>query len=243
MTEQHTDEKKADGTQDLPRLLPVYPDLLFKELLAVLACLLLLAWAGLLFDAPLDLPANPDFTPNPAKAPWYFLGIQELLTYFDPWLAGVVIPLLILSALILVPLLDNDPEGAGSYVFRERIWAVLPFTAGLCIWVVLTLIAAFFRGPNWDWYWPWENWAMAKPARTGFTSLPGWLSLPLFGLYYLLGLLLPLTLWRNRFRNWGRIRCSVYFFLVLTMAAVVIKILLRYFLNIRYVVQTPWFNI
>ena len=72
------------------------------------------------------MPADPDFTPNPAKAPWYFLGFQELLLYFDPWLAGVVIPFLIIAGLILVPLLDTDPQKEGRYAFRTRIWAVLP---------------------------------------------------------------------------------------------------------------------
>ena len=84
---------------------------------------------------------------------------------------------------------------------------------------------------------------MAKPARPNFRSLPNWLGLSLMGFYYLLGMLLPVTLWRSRFEKWGRVRCSIYFFLVLTMVAVVIKVLLRFLLNVRYIVQTPWFNI
>ena len=224
-------------------MLPVYPGLLFKELLAALACVLVLAWLGLLVEAPLGVPADPEFTPNPAKAPWYFIGIQELLVYFDPWFAGVIIPLLILSGLILIPLLDADPRGSGYYSFRSRIWATLPFTAGLLFLVLLTMISAWFRGSNWDWYWPWQDWAMAKPARLGFRSLPNWFGFSLIGIYYLLGLLLPSTLWPRRFEKWGRVRYAVYFFLVLTMAAVVIKVLLRLLFNIRYIVQTPWFNI
>ena len=66
---------KETNKQDPPVMLPVYPGLLFKELLAALACLLVLAWLGLVIEAPLDVTADPDFTPNPAKAPWYFLGI------------------------------------------------------------------------------------------------------------------------------------------------------------------------
>ena len=224
-------------------MLPVDPGHVFKEFLAALACILLLAWLGILVEAPLDTPADPDFTPNPAKAPWYFLGFQELLVYFDPWLAGVVIPLLIILSLILIPLLDNEPSGAGHYTFRQRIWATLPFTFGLLIFVLLTLISAWFRGSNWDWYWPWEDWSMARPARAGYHSLPWWLGFSLLGLYYLLGLVLPFTFWRSRFESWGKMRYLVYFFLVLSMTGVAIKILLRHLLNIRYFVETPWFNI
>jgi hypothetical protein len=234
---------KAVNKQDPAAALPAYPGFVFKEFLAALACLLVLAWLGLIIDAPLDVPADPDFTPNPAKAPWYFLGFQELLLYFDPWLAGVVIPFLIIAGLVSVPLLDTDPSGEGHYSFRRRIWATLPFTAGLLFLVLLTVMAAWFRGSNWDWYWPWQDWSMARPARPNFRSLPNWLGLFLIGFYYLMGLLLPYRFWRSRFEKWGRIRYSIYFFLVLTMGAVVIKVLIRIVLNVRYIVQTPWFNI
>jgi hypothetical protein len=234
---------KATDKKDPPVMLPVYPGHVFKEFLAALACLLVLAWLGLLIEAPLDVPADPAFTPNPAKAPWYFLGFQELLVYFDPWLGGVVIPFLIIAGLILVPLLDSDPRGEGRYSFRRRIWAVLPVTAGLLFLALLTVVAAWFRGSNWDWYWPWQDWGMAKPARPDFRSLPNWLGISLIGFYYLLGMRLPLTIWRNRFEKWGRVRYSIYFFLTLTMAATVIKVLLRLLFNVRYIVQTPWFNI
>ncbi len=237
------EEIKGTEKEAPPAMLPVYPGHVFKEFLAALTCLLVLALLGLLIEAPLDIPADPDFTPNPAKAPWYFLGFQELLVYFDPWLAGVVFPFLIILGLILIPLLDNDPSGAGRYAFRQRIWASLPFTSGLLILLLLTLMSAWFRGSNWDWYWPWEDWAMARPARTGFRALPWWLGFSLLGLYYLLGLVLPFAFWRSRFKKWGKIRYFVYFFLVLTMAGVVIKVLLRLLLNVRYLVQTPWFNI
>jgi len=234
---------EANDKNKPPVMLPAYPAHVFKEFLMALACLLVLAWLGLVIEAPLDVPADPDFTPNPAKAPWYFLGFQEMLLYFDPWLAGVVIPFLIITGLILIPLLDTDPQSEGSYSFRRRIWATLPFTAGLLLLALLTAVAAGFRGSNWDWYWPWQDWSMAKPARPNFRSLPNWLGLSLIGIYYLLGILLPFTFWRSRFNKWGRLRYSIYFFLVLTMGAVVIKIILRFLLNVRYIVQTPWFNI
>jgi hypothetical protein len=237
--EQPINKTPKTDKKDTPDMVPVYPGLVFKELLAILACLLVLAWLGLVVEAPLDVPANPDFTPNPAKAPWYF----QMLLYFDPWLAGVVIPFLIMAGLILIPLLDNDPRGAGEYAFRRRIWATLPFTGGLLFLALLTVMAAWFRGSNWDWYWPWQDWAMARPARSNFRSLPNWMGLSSAGIYYIAGILLPLTFWRRHFKKWGRIRCSIYFFLVLTMVAIVIKVLLRLLLNVRYIVQTPWFNI
>jgi hypothetical protein len=236
-------KSNAVKKHDPNMMLPAYPGFVFKEFLAALGCLLVMAWLGLIIEAPLDVPADPDFTPNPAKAPWYFLGFQELLLYFDPWLAGVVIPFLIIAGLVSVPLLDTDPRGEGQYAFRRRIWATLPFTAGLLFLVLLTVIAAWFRGSNWDWYWPWQDWSMARPARLDFHSLPNWLGLFLIGLYYITGLLLPYRFWRSRFETWGRVRYSIYFFLVLTMGAAVVKVLLRFLLNIRYIVQTPWFNI
>jgi hypothetical protein len=84
---------------------------------------------------------------------------------------------------------------------------------------------------------------MAGPAGPDFRSFPNWLGLSLISVYYLMGMLLPAILWHSRFEKWGRVRYSIYFFLVLTMGAVVIKVLLRLLLNVRYIVQTPWFNI
>jgi hypothetical protein len=216
---------------------------MFKEFLAALACLLVLAWLGLLVQAPLDVPADPAFTPNPAKAPWYFLGIQELLVHFDAWLAGVVIPLLIVAVLVAIPFLDNDPAGAGQYALRKRKAAVIPFTAGIALLVLLTVMAAWFRGPNWDWYWPWESWGMAKPSRTGFITLPLPWGLALIGGYYLGGFLLLGGWLRRRYAAWGGLRRAVYVFLVLCMSAVAIKIILRLAFNLRYLLSTPWFKI
>ena len=242
-TDSPKSKSNATDRKDPAAMLPVYPGFVFKEFLAALLCLLILAWLGLIVEAPLDVAADPDFTPNPAKAPWYFLGFQEMLLYFDPWLAGVVIPFFIIAGLVSVPLLDTDPRDEGRYSFRRRIWATLPFSAGLLILVLLTVIAAWFRGSNWDWYWPWQDWSMARAARPDFRSLPNWLGLFLMGVYYLVGMLWPYYFRRSRFEKWGRIRYSIYFFLVLTMGVVVIKVLLRILLNIRYIVQTPWFNI
>ncbi|NIR02157.1 MAG: cytochrome C, partial [Gemmatimonadales bacterium] len=83
-----------------------FPHLVGREVLAAMLCLALLFAFSLVFDAPLEEHADPALTPNPAKAPWYFSGLQELLTYFDPWLAGVVLPAIIVGGLILIPYLD-----------------------------------------------------------------------------------------------------------------------------------------
>ena len=234
-------QKNSGG--DAGKMEPVYPGFMFKEMLAALVCLLALAWLAMLVHAPLDVPADPAFTPNPAKAPWYFLGVQELLVYFDAWLAGVVIPLVVVAALVAIPFLDSDPHGAGQYAWRSRRAAVIPFTAGLLLWVLLTAMAAWFRGSNWDWYWPWESWGMAKPSRTGFASLPWPAGLTLICGYYLGGFLLLGAFLRRRYPIWGKWRLAVYRFLALSMAAVAIKVVLRLAFNLRYLLVTPWFRI
>ena len=135
----------------------VWPDLVYIELIAmVLGTAALVAWS-LLLRAPLEQPANPVVTPNPAKAPWYFLGLQELLVYFDPWLAGVVVPTLIIVGLAAVPYLDPNPRGSGYYTIAERKFAWAVFLFGfLQLWILLILIGTFFRGPNWSFFGPYE---------------------------------------------------------------------------------------
>ncbi len=97
-----------------------WPDLVYSELICmVLVMAVLLAWS-LLVPAPLEQPANPAVTPNPSKAPWYFLGIQELLFYGDPWLVGVAVPCLMVLGLMAVPYLDFNPEGSGYYTIARR---------------------------------------------------------------------------------------------------------------------------
>jgi quinol-cytochrome oxidoreductase complex cytochrome b subunit len=110
--------------------------------------------AALFFDAPLEAPADATRTPNPALAPWYFLGLQELVHY-GALLGGVVVPVALVLALIVLPYLDRRPLGIGVWFARERrvangVFAILALTV-----VVLTAIGTFFRGPNWAWVWPW----------------------------------------------------------------------------------------
>ena len=101
----------------------VWPDLVYTELIClVLATAGLTLWA-IISKAPLEQPANPGYAPNPAKAPWYFLGLQEMLVYFDPWMAGVVYPGLIIVGLAAMPFIDTNPRGNGYYTVRERPFA------------------------------------------------------------------------------------------------------------------------
>src|SRR5262249_38960659 len=88
----------------------VWPDLVYTELLCMVLGLIVLVVWGIGFHAPIEEPANPARTPNPSKAPWYFLGLQEMLVYYDPWLAGVVFPSLIIVGLMAIPYIDVNPK-------------------------------------------------------------------------------------------------------------------------------------
>ncbi len=98
----------------------VWPCLLRIEFLsAIIVTIILMVWS-ITLNAPLEEPANPNLTMNPAKAPWYFLGLQEMLVYFDPWIAGVVMPTLIIFGLMVIPYIDTNPLGAGYYTWKQR---------------------------------------------------------------------------------------------------------------------------
>jgi quinol-cytochrome oxidoreductase complex cytochrome b subunit len=133
-----------------------WPHLLFRELLLLLIVLVALHVAALVFNAPLEEIADPTRTPNPAKAPWYFLGLQELVHY-SALIGGVLVPALVVLALVLVPYLDRSPRGVGVWFARERRLANAIFAVLAVVAVVLTLIGTFFRGPNWRWIWPWAG--------------------------------------------------------------------------------------
>ena len=92
----------------------VWPDLVYTELIALILCTAILIVWSVGLEAPLEQPANPANTPNPSKAPWYFLGLQEMLVYFDPWLAGVVLPSLIIVGLMAIPYIDTNPKGTAT---------------------------------------------------------------------------------------------------------------------------------
>jgi len=137
----------------------VWPYLVKVEFVATILVMVILVLWSIFIDAPLEEPANPTLTPNPSKAPWYFLGLQEMLVYFDPWIAGVILPTLIIVGLIAIPYIDNNEKGNGYYTFKERKFAHIMFSFGFIIlWVVLIVLGTFMRGPGWYFFWPWEFW-------------------------------------------------------------------------------------
>ena len=161
------DNRKATGRplaeQEHNEKVLTWPDLVYTELVCmVLVTAVLIAW-GIVLQAPLEEPASAAKTPNPSKAPWYFLGLQEMLVYFDPWMAGVVLPSVILVGLMAVPYIDFNKLGNGYYTFNERKFAVSTFLFGfLPLWVAMIVLGTFLRGPNWNFFSPYEFWDVHK---------------------------------------------------------------------------------
>jgi hypothetical protein len=234
-----------------------WPDLVYTEMLCmILLTIVMIVWSiGL--RAPLEEAANPTSSPNPAKAPWYFLGLQEMLVYFDPWLAGVVLPTLIIVGLMAIPYIDTNPKGNGYYAFRERKWEIGVFLYGfLVLWSFLIITGTFLRGPNWSFYGPYEFWDPNKlePLVNVDLSELFWvkmLSMPLPklwlireapGLILVLGYLgLPVVLAASLFRRFylkmGAARYYVGAYLFLTMLSLPIKMVLRWLFNLKYLVH------
>src|ERR1043166_2631892 len=137
----------------------VWPFLLRVEFLAaVIVTVILFIWS-ITLNAPLEEPSNPTLTMNPSKAPWYFLGLQEMLVYFDPWIAGVIMPTLIIIGLMVIPYIDANPLGNGYYTYKQRKFAIWTFIFGFIIlWVTMIVIGTLIRGPGWMWFWPGKTW-------------------------------------------------------------------------------------
>ena len=248
-----------------------WPDLVFSEFICMIILTVgMIIWSvGLM--APLEEPANTSVAPNPSKAPWYFLGLQEMLVYFDPWMAGVVLPGLIIVGLMAIPYIDTNPKGNGYFTFRERKTEISLFLFGYVIlWVQLIVIGTILRGPNWNFFGPYEFWDPAKveplinedladffwigllrvghPSHWLLRELPGLL---LVGFYFfVVPVLLPkLKLTKKYFGRFyeemGPARYYVGITLVLTMLLLPIKMYLRWFFNFKYFVhiQEFFFNI
>ena len=239
----------------------VWPYLLRIEfLVTIIVTFILMVWS-ITLDAPLEAPANPSLTMNPSKAPWYFLGLQEMLVYFDPWMAGVVLPTLILVGLMLIPYMDANPLGNGYYTFKQRKFAILAFLFGFVVlWLSMVVIGTFIRGPGWIWFWPGQTWDHNKvifevnrdlPDMFGITTMMG-KSLfggAVFGLYALLMVFVVHKLFTmNEFNRkiYERMTLIQYVTLQIFLVSMMLlpaKILARLLFRIKYVWITPWFNI
>jgi len=244
----------------------VWPDLVYTELIALILCSVVLIVWSIFLEAPLEQPANRAATPNPSKAPWYFLGLQEMLVYFDPWLAGVVLPSLIIVGLMAIPYIDTNPKGNGYYTFKERKAEITLFLFGFIIlWSSLIILGTFLRGPNWNFFGPFEYWDIHKlEALTNVnlseyiwvrmlgTGLPtNWLVREIFGILLTLAyvFVLPVVLARTFFKGYyakmGPARYYVGALLFLMMMSLPAKMLMRWLFTLKYVVAIPefFFNI
>lgn len=268
----------------------VWPDLVYIEFICtILFCVLMVVWSiGL--PAPLERPANPGNTPNPSKAPWYFLGLQEMLVYFDPWYAGVVLPSIIILGLCAIPYVDSNVKAQGYYSFKERSLAITTFLFGFFIlWIFLIITGTILRGPGWNFFGPFEEWTAHKVVALNNVNLSEFVWIKLFynklyaatgiewfgqglpqvdakvpwedwanfgrclkreapgiialGLYYfLLPGLLARTIWRQMRAQLGWARYIVVVLLFLTMLLLPVKMYLRWIVNMKYFIATPWIN-
>ena len=143
-----------------------WPHLVLRELLLFLVVFIAIVGVAMVFDAPLEEPANPLHPTNPAKAPWYFVGIQELVSY-SAFLGGILVPAIVMVILLFLPYLDRDPKGVGVWFSRHRRKANLLFSAFVLAVVVPILVGQYLRGPNWEFYWPWEDWPKVSTLTEG----------------------------------------------------------------------------
>ncbi len=261
-------KRRAEGWQSLPDKVHTWPYLVRAEFIAGSVMLLVLLIWSIAIDAPLEDPANPTKTPNPSKAPWYFLGLQEMLVYFDPWFAGVMAPTLIITGLMIIPYVDVNPNGNGYYTFRERRFAISVFLFGLLgLWVGQIFIGVFLRGPGWNWFAPWQYWDPHKVVALTNVDLPyligglvpdairpwfrSYVGQSVVGGVLVLGFLqAPVALWfwaKKRglafVQQLGPVRYAVVAMHLTPMVGIVVKMLLRWFLNVKYIWVTPFFNI
>ncbi len=262
-------KNEAEKTRSPEDTVLVWPNLVYIELICMLFATAVLLLLSLVSPAPLEELASADTTPNPTKAPWYFLGLQELLVYFDPWLAGVVLPTMIIVGLIIIPYVDTNPNGKGYYTYSERKFSMLGFSYGLALWYILIVIGVWTRGLDWSWYWPWSDWHVHMSVTAVklvdleliFQNMLGLSPDPVLTLgryaitvsnimtwicflgYYAIGFTLPFLLFRNFFNKLGIIRYNLVMLFFLSMNGVMLKMLLRLTFNIKYLVVTPWFKI
>lgn len=251
---------KPNEAEDSKEKVLVWPDLVYIEFIALILCLVLLAVWAMSLPAPLEQPANPTVSPNPSKAPWYFLGLQEMLVYFDPWLAGVVIPTIIIVGMMAIPYIDNNKKGSGYYTFNDRKMAISIFLfLWLVLWIFLITTGTFLRGPNWNFFGPFEEWdihkleALANINLSEYVymiwqnkELPSnifiremWGFLIVFIYFGLMPLILAKTFFKGIYEKLGPLRYTIFAVLLLLTALLPIKMSLRWAFNIKYIIAIP----
>ena len=269
------DERIARGDEPLEKLdsekILVWPDLVYTELICMVAITAVLIFWGIGLQAPLEEAASSVKTPNPSKAPWYFLGLQEMLVYFDPWMAGVVLPSTIVGGLMAIPFLDFNKDGNGYYTINQRKFSYLIFQIGfLELWVTLIILGTFLRGPNWNFFGPYELWDAHKVVALNNVDLSQFFWIGLFGrmpappegastlitlgygilrelpgillvigYFAVLPPLLAMTVFRGFYKRMGLIRFMVMSNLLLMMALLPIKMVLRWTINLKYLIAFP----
>ena len=269
------DDRIRQGLPPLEKLddekVLVWPDLVYTELICMVAITALLLVWGIALQAPLEEPASSVKTPNPSKAPWYFLGLQEMLVYYDPWYAGVVLPSIVLVGLMSIPFIDFNKRGNGYFTIEQRRFSYLTFQSGfLLLWVVLIVLGTFLRGPNWNIFGPFEPWDPHKVLALNNidlsqivwinflgTSLPkapegsgGWIEILFIlkrefaGIIAVLAyfIFLPpamvfIPFFKRMFVKMGFIRYMLLSNLLLLMATLPIKMVLRWLFNLKYIIH------
>jgi hypothetical protein len=198
---------------------------------------------------------------NPAKAPWYFLGLQEMLVYFDPWIAGVVMPTLIIIGLIAIPYIDENPLGNGYYTYKQRRFAIWTFVFGFIIlWCSMIIIGTLIRGPGWMWFWPgmtWDHNRLIFEINRDLHEIVGITSQPWIGLFgalvvggfvavsgYACHRLITATEFSRKILDrMSLLQYAILQGLLIIMLALPVKIAARLLFRIKYVWVTPWFNV
>jgi hypothetical protein len=268
------DERLAKGEPPLEKLedekVLVWPDLVYTEMLAMVVLTIILVVWSVLLKAPLEQPATSAKAPNPSKAPWYFLGLQEMLVYYDPWMAGVVLPTFIIIGLMAMPYIDFNQKGNGYFTYAQRKFAVATFLFGFVVlWVTLIVLGTFLRGPNWNFFGPFQEWDPHLVLPLNNVNLSDYFWLPLgktfaegqglggillreapgilliLAYFLVLPPLLAKTVFRSFFIKMGFVRYMTLMTLILFMAALPIKMILRWTINLKYIVYIPeyFFNI
>jgi len=137
-----------------------WSDIIQRELAKFLLILIIIMASAILFGAPLEEEANPSVTPVPAKAPWFFLGLQELLSWGASFWFAIVIPNVVLIFAFLVPYIERGKTGSGVWFHPSRRLQNILFTAFVTVAIGLIILGAFFRGPGWRFFWPWQPWPL-----------------------------------------------------------------------------------